>query len=373
MSDTVSYTTLGEIRRRTAWCYAILGLLDIPDIGINIKPDYTKTTAQVYQDVVLQHIDHRGKLEMLRYCELQNYKSAEMPSWVPNWAVADTAKSMGSGGQACGYTDAKVQYKGGGILKTTGVISASVSSAEETIIQQNYGSVVDEIRRFAPRNIEQSPYIAGGSLIDAFCTILCNNSFSNTARPPRPDYPQFEESRGFLLAILQDKDRISAYTTGTDASKYLDSVWGLCDKRAFIMTNEGYIGLAPKATKPGDQICVLLGCAQPLVLRPTSDLQYQVVGECNVHGLMHGEAFLGSFPGKHRAIQFYDQGSSSYHWAFIDEKTGNTQYNDPRMEKGDQIDKKGVKWRLPDGSEGLGMTPDDLKRWGVNVQDFDLI
>lgn len=382
MSDSVSYTTFGDIIRRTASCkcsdpkdrvYAILSLLDISDEGINIEPDYTKTTAQVYQDVVLQHIDHRRKLEMLTYCELQNDRSIEMPSWVPNWAAADTAKPMGGGGKACGYTDANVQYRGGGVLKTTGVISATISSAEETIIQRNYGSVVDEIRRFAPRNVEHSPYVAGGSLIDAFCTALCNNCFSNTTRPPRSDYPQFEESREFLLAILQDKDRISNYITGADASKYLDHVWGLCDKRAFITTDEGYIGLAPKTTKPGDQICVLLGCAQPLVLRPTSDLQYQVVGQCNVHGIRHGEAFLGPLPDKYRAIQLYDQGSGSYYWAFIDENTGNAQYNDPRMDKSGQIDKEGVKWRLPDGSEGLGVTPEILKRWGVNVQDFDLI
>ena len=78
------------------------------------------------------------------------------------------------------------------------------------------------------------------------------------------------------------------------------------------------LGIAPKATKRGDLICILRGCSVPVVLRkleldrggqpvcgrmrcshetcpnrlePNRSVQYQFIGECYVYGMMHGEAY----------------------------------------------------------------------------------
>jgi hypothetical protein len=64
-------------------------------------------------------------------------------------------------------------------------------------------------------------------------------------------------------------------------------------KLAFIMTSSGYMGLAPKWTQVGDQVCVLLGCCIPLVLRYAEGC-YSLVGSCFVLGLMDGEMLNGS-------------------------------------------------------------------------------
>jgi hypothetical protein len=58
--------------------------------------------------------------------------------------------------------------------------------------------------------------------------------------------------------------------------------------RQLLVTNRGYIGLAPQGTVPGDVVAVLLGCEAPVVLRRVGD-QYVVIGECFVMGLMRGE------------------------------------------------------------------------------------
>lgn len=39
-----------------------------------------------------------------------------------------------------------------------------------------------------------------------------------------------------------------------------------------------------------------LGCPVPLALRPVNDGEYEVVGQCFVPGIMHGEAILGDLP-----------------------------------------------------------------------------
>lgn len=44
---------------------------------------------------------------------------------------------------------------------------------------------------------------------------------------------------------------------------------------------------------PGDRVFIPLGCEAPILLRPSHDGTYRIVGDCYVHGVMHGEALLG--------------------------------------------------------------------------------
>jgi hypothetical protein len=49
--------------------------------------------------------------------------------------------------------------------------------------------------------------------------------------------------------------------------------------------------MAPCRVRKGDQICVLLGCSIPLILRQRKDeSSHEVIGECYLHGFMNGEA-----------------------------------------------------------------------------------
>ena len=381
ISHLGGYVSFGGLIQRTAACrcsdprdrvYAVLSLLHKSEKDINIEPDYKKTTPQVYQDAVLRHIAHSRSLRMWDSYELNNDGPAVMPTWVPNWAAVDSAQPLEHRGNACSYSYANTQYKGRGVLSAAGVVAATVLSAEGYISQTTWEGFLNEVRRLAPGNVEHSSYVAGGSLIDAFCSTIYANNFSDLTRSNRSDWPQFEESRDYVLAILQAKRWLLKPAFGSTQSRYVARVLRLCEKRSFITTEEGYIGLAPKATKPGDQVCILLGCRNPLVLRPVSGLQYKVVGECYVHGLMNGEAFLGSFPDNYRPINYYDQGANNWYRAFLDKQTGNTQYNDPRMESDDQTVNKGISF-APDGTRLPEVTPEFLKRRGVNVQTFDLI
>ncbi|KAL5593321.1 hypothetical protein FOBRF1_012423 [Fusarium oxysporum] len=73
-------------------------------------------------------------------------------------------------------------------------------------------------------------------------------------------------------------------------NSFNDSVRG---GRIFFITKDGYIGIGPKAMRPGDQVCVLYGGHVPFVLRPmrgAGDEDYLFLGESFVNGLMDGEA-----------------------------------------------------------------------------------
>ncbi len=71
-----------------------------------------------------------------------------------------------------------------------------------------------------------------------------------------------------------------------------------CPKRKFCVTEKGYIGLVPPATETGDRVCVFSGAQVPFLIRhiassdETSErqaVQYTLVGECYIHGVMDGE------------------------------------------------------------------------------------
>ncbi|QDS71202.1 hypothetical protein FKW77_010275 [Venturia effusa] len=64
-----------------------------------------------------------------------------------------------------------------------------------------------------------------------------------------------------------------------------------CENRRFVITERGYLGLAPEQAKQGDMVAILYGGELPMILRAIDESgEYQFVGESYVHGLMSGEA-----------------------------------------------------------------------------------
>lgn len=60
--------------------------------------------------------------------------------------------------------------------------------------------------------------------------------------------------------------------------------------RRLIVTQEGSVGLAPIEAQHDDLIYLIPGCNIPIVLRPSSNSCFQIVGGCYLHGSMEGEA-----------------------------------------------------------------------------------
>lgn len=83
----------------------------------------------------------------------------------------------------------------------------------------------------------------------------------------------------------------------------LERMFRLWRGRRLVVTREGHMGLAPAAARAGDEIFVVVGCTVPVVMRPTEDGGYQVVGCCYLHGYMEGEALQEALTG----IRFYQK------------------------------------------------------------------
>lgn len=76
------------------------------------------------------------------------------------------------------------------------------------------------------------------------------------------------------------------------AMKLLGLVRELTKTRRFLVTANGYMGLAPGEARKGDRVAVVYGCSTPLLIRKVEEAvdDWRLVGECYVYGLMDGEA-----------------------------------------------------------------------------------
>ena len=62
-----------------------------------------------------------------------------------------------------------------------------------------------------------------------------------------------------------------------------------CLGRKLFCTRDGYIGIGDVTLEKGDLVCVFFGGNIPFILRKSQG-KYRFVGECYVHGIMHGES-----------------------------------------------------------------------------------
>ena len=61
--------------------------------------------------------------------------------------------------------------------------------------------------------------------------------------------------------------------------------------RSFFISEEGYVGLAPKSARKDDEVWIVRGSKIPLLLRKQAEGTYRFIGEVYIHGLMNGELF----------------------------------------------------------------------------------
>jgi hypothetical protein len=119
-------------------------------------------------------------------------------------------------------------------------------------------------------------HVGDGSLFNAYCQTFYYDRFTEHYLPPGSFLPHMEASReAFHYYITFNASSIIDFPVGT--AIYGNFAYRLCQECSFFTMEEGCIGLAPKATKAGNLVCVVLGCHSPLIFRPTENGWYKVV------------------------------------------------------------------------------------------------
>lgn len=352
--------------------YALLGLLPSGSSG-EIKPDYSQTISQVYRDAVTKQLEQFGDCKILQSCELERSQT-KMPTWVPNWSIRRESRPIELV-SAAGESAAEIKYVGKDILRVVGICVAAIDSAGVMDFGNNLQQKISELRRVALMySMAGVQYVRGGSMLEAFCRTICGDVFGDRYTPPDDNFLRLTHAEEVVAKLIGTQEASNGdLSTDEITSKLFTSVLGACNGRSYFQTELGHIGLAPKAAKPGDKICVILGCESLMALRFKSSGQYQVVGECYLHGFMQGESLLGPLPDYIRPI--YALRRTVYTTAYLDSRQDEVLEIDPRLGVITVSPEMGPSFRSRHiaKSKCEMMKSRSLKRQGVNIRSFDLI
>lgn len=216
----------------------------------------------------------------------------------------------------------------GKVLKVEGIAAAVIEQVEPFSVHNvSLKDAMAELKRIARRMGLQGPAVQSRQF-KAFARAASANRYAERCYPPRDNIPTAAQSEMALHDILEPDTNHDL--TGFHASKMRASRQ-FCQGRSSYLTEDGVPGLGPLAAKEGDIVTVLLGSGSAMILRPTQEGNYKLVGEAYCDGLMHGEALLGPLPDSFTAVHRHNPANGNYFWAYLDQETGVVQAEDPRL------------------------------------------
>jgi len=221
----------------------LYGILSIapPLFASRIQPNYSLSATEVYKDAFLTHLHLVNRLDVLRLCKLEGNQD-KGPSWLPNWfAPGNIAFQTTSGNRAAGLSQAQVQYTSPNILNATGVQYATICTVSNPI-SGHTEDAINTIHEWEPEGLLTAEYITGGTLLDAYLSVLRLNSFKD--RYPVSHYTTLQVCREAYLR--HDRESATLGTKSMIGDIRVDWLRGA----SFATTDEGYIGLVPSTAQP---------------------------------------------------------------------------------------------------------------------------
>ncbi|RYC62188.1 hypothetical protein CHU98_g4025 [Xylaria longipes] len=266
--------------------YGVLALCPL-ELKRRIKPQYDKSLIGVYMEAFLASSAVTRRLDLFSHIN-QGTSSYEKPSWVPDWSqVVDNFLQMTSLSTAAGLSEASYEF-------------------------------------VAPKTLwgERPSGKRSEELLEAFLDLFLNGE-TRERYPTNLSYPSWVDFKNKYVND-QSRETVSLEMLPQIRTSRLRNL-------SFVITGQGLLGLAPTGTAPGDLVCVFLGCHMPMIVRPAeSGNGFKIIGPCQLHGTMDGEAILGVLPHPW-IVEFYryDMGVAVHHFRNI--KTGQLTTEDPRL------------------------------------------
>ena len=295
--------------------FALLGMMD--ELPRDLTPVYggTNTALMVYVSAARYLLKttglaflsavHELRVDRPEYPPVQN-----LPSWVPDWALpiredwmiglrtfATLSASRTGDAEATsfvyfplsagGSTKACAQVVGSDRLKVRGLRVDTIRCATE-----KGNSLTDTILHPA---IPREPEHGRNFILDCFKYRTLRPSPPPLPKP-RPWRPRTAESRIHPPEWLYKDVGLPVLDPLSFNDNGLSEVWPhLLSNRRLVLSEQGYIGLAPVGVTKGDLICCFMGANVPFILRqPNPSVgEFKLVGEAYIYGLMEGEAFDG--------------------------------------------------------------------------------
>ncbi|KAI0858709.1 heterokaryon incompatibility protein-domain-containing protein [Xylaria cubensis] len=324
----------------------IFGILGIPTTDQSpaqetpfILPDYTKSIAEVYQEVANRIIDSSGSLKLLSSIqrparhwisdrdESDGYDDG-LPSWVPQWRflITETLSPMEPSAAfdpAGGQPTQRKQDFDARALVIRGIEVDKISFVNRCL---NFDQFQKQFNSYQKSNKLQTSHYTQSDLEYLALTLTAGRDWyglpvtnianhladfskcllDNSLRWSLLDSAFGAEDRGPTRGLncsassmngasspghrFVTEDMLQQLARNGRADRFRDSVATAVGKRALFTTASRLRGIGPETMNEGDIVCILYGANVPYVLRyhVESDA-YLVIGECYVHEIMRGE------------------------------------------------------------------------------------
>lgn len=364
--------------------YAVTSLLRQKDRRFWPAPNYTKSSIEIYSAVV-----HRclaadlpaNTLTILAQCELRCHQKHPWrgPSWVPDWSTkvgqSNIVKNQASSRLAQWHA-----FPEPGILRVLGVSKLSVMRTRSIpkLTNMDVLDMMSTLRPSMTKDCENIGYPSGGTLLQALAKMLVGGAFAEAWWPLRSDLPEIKAMEEMVAQLSQGARFLRKSPSRHSLVQAVPLYASWTSEKTVLELSLGYVGIGPASAQAGDEVCVIVGCDSPMVLRKQKEPphRYVVVGPCYVEGLMYGEALLGSLPpGVYPVHQWHSTGAEviGYESSKAPASASASSLFDPRLTRF-PVDLDGFRGRLLDDAEvGLYVPPDDLKKYIPGLKDTDLV
>ena len=363
--------------------YGIIGMIKESERNINFEVNYRLSVQEVYRDFFLAVVQHNRDLDLFAFCDKAKPRPAGIwPSWIPDWSRPLRVNILRH--HFLGSVTVAVAKKSDRphILEASGVrfgtIKATIEPHWDVPHALSDSQKMADIIRQVVRSINlQSTYVDGRSMLEALCRCFGCDLFGDFYFPETQTYPSLREGYNFLLEMIL-KEYSSSSATAFDEQvhgSYLSLVHAYAFRRNFFFTNEGYMGLAPDTAKVGDQVCIILGSSAPVLLRPTPNGQYEVIGECYVQSAMNLEPLFGHLPLEYNIVREYLEWSGSRFLKYLNHTTGQRTDHDPRVPhlSSEEYSKPSQGARLSYSFTEAMFSKEALAVRGVKLLDLELV
>ncbi|KAF2804652.1 uncharacterized protein BDZ99DRAFT_149700 [Mytilinidion resinicola] len=289
--------------------FGLLGMAsDVEELGI--RADYTKPCSDIYTTVAAAFLERQKNIQILSRCRFPK-KQLNLPTWVPDWSdfplsyLWNAYFSLFSAGKCARKQTLRVSGNSliilGASVDVVGIVgwswdSAIVKEANDTTITAQKG--LGEITTLVSTNCAAYPTAEARedavwrtSILDQDIAMLGKaDRWSRRATPLM--HSGFKAFYGSGLWPNAEQHHAVATFVGAMVAANED--------RRYFTTRGGYLGIGPVGIRSGDLVCIILDADVPFVLRKSAangagNAQFELVGECYVHGIMDGE-FLRSNP-----------------------------------------------------------------------------
>ena len=247
-----------------------------------------------------------GYFDLLAYCQhTRDAGDKALPSWAPDWRLMIKSPSgncpwlsfFSASGKSA--SEPKVSFLDDNILSLQGIFVGEIQSFGEIFDPNwltdldpettlNYLREVYEFCQQSPRIQQENIETEVGRIAIADRLQPVSDLNKHTAKFGYNSYTQTYGPKASLTADEIRSTNVYENPLLEMAGLYARLMKRLYARRPFI-TKTGYVGLAPSNIAEGDVVYVILGAVQPYVLRLGAEGRFSLVGECYMHGIMHGE------------------------------------------------------------------------------------